>query len=362
MRTTKTAFGTNTERTTSVAELGSVVRLDLNNFNTSHLGFVFNEPLQLVEAPVTYPIVHYSPSILFPDSFQVFHNYLASIKTGNNVFTDVVVYPSHITSFSSRDFLEQSLTGTSAFDLQSITQMFELPFDLFDFIGIIKPAVRTDGEVVYSEVNAQKGMLRATILLSGVDLFREDELEKTSALFIQSKQTFSDFPLKILFVTGRDVEHKLLPDFQQSKNQSISFEVGTSGEIVSDRSSIDDWLGLCFLDHATGLFDTTNSNLSRQLESCSNSMINNMMQFEVLGDFIFPSIINTELESFSISFDSCNNFFGWLDSNLGSDCCSHETYDYIGLFKPYARMSSDYKRRYGKSSPLQATGYPCQIK
>jgi len=333
MQTTKATIGTRTKMPASMADLGSIVRLDPDNFNAFVDSFVFDKALQLIEAPVTNPIVHNLSSSLFPYTLEVFHHNLVSIKLGNNVFTDVVVNPSHITSFSSAHLPEKSFSGTSAFGLQFTTQIFEFPFNLLDFRTIIEPAVRCDSEVVYSEVNAQNSVLRATVQFSGINLFRECEDEEAFAFLIHPENTFIDFPSEVIFVADRDVKVELLPSLEKPENKLISFDIGTSREVVSDRGVLDYWLGFGFLDNSTGLSHTSDSYLRRQLESLSYGMVDSVMEFEVLGDFMLPRIINTELESFSVCFDSSDYLFSRVDSDFSTDGCSHEEYNVYGIYK-----------------------------
>src|SRR4030065_2050546 len=178
----KISRGTRTECSTFGTDLGSVVRLNPDNFNSFSFSFVLDETLQLIETPITNPIVHSLSSSLFSDTFEVFHDYLVSVEFGNNVFTDVMINPSHPTSFLSRDFAKQSLTGFCAFGLENRTQMFEFSFDLLDFGRIIKLAIRSDCQVVYSEVNAKNLILQVRTF--GSNLFRECEQKETSSLYI----------------------------------------------------------------------------------------------------------------------------------------------------------------------------------
>jgi len=336
MRTRKTTIGTRTKLTTSMTDLGSIVRFNSNNFNTIHYSFILDKTLQLVETPITNPIVHNLASMLFPDAFQVFHYNLVSIKVGNNVFAYTMVYMLHPTSFSSREFPKQSLAGTSAFTLKLGTQISEFPFDLFDFRRIIKPTVGSDSKVIYSEVNAQNTVLRTNVLLSDINFFRECEQEETSAFFIHPKKAFTNIPLKVIFVTSRNIQIELLPYLKQSQNKSISFDVSTSWEVVSNTCSIYGRLGFSLFDHTTGLSHTSDSYLRREFEFLSGCVVNSIMQFEVLSNFVFPSIIHTELESLSIGFDSGNYLFSWIDSNFGSYIRSHNNVENVSLFKCYA--------------------------
>ncbi len=336
----KTTFGTSTQLTASMADLGSIVRLNPNNFNTIHSSFVFDKALQLIETPVANPIVNPLSSSLFPNSFEVFYNNLISFKVGNNILTYAMIYPLHPTSFSSREISKQSLAGTSAFILKFGTQILELPFDLLDFSRIVKPTVGSDSKVIYSEVNAQNMVLRTNVLLSGSNLFRECEQEKTPSFFIHAKQTLLNTPTEIIRITSRNVQVELLPIFQQSYNECISFQVSTSWEVIPDGSSFNNWLCLGSLDHPTSLPHTSDCYLGRQFKSFPNSLVDFIMQFEVLSDFMLPSIINAELQGFSVSFDSPDYLRTGSNLNFGSDIRSHNNMVEEHLYKPYGYMSS----------------------
>jgi hypothetical protein len=329
----KTMFGTRTKLSTLGTDFGSVVRLNLIYNNPLSFSFILDKTLQLEETPITENPVELLSFSLFPDSFQIFHHNLISFELGNNALTGIVVNPSHPTSFSPRKLLEKPSAGTSAYGLKFATQVSELPFDLLDFSRIIKPTVRTDGKIVYSEVNAQNNVLRTVVLLSGSNLFRECEQEKTSAFLIHTQQAFVNIPIEIINVTGRNVEFELLPCLEQSQDQSIFFDIGTSWEVVSYRCSVDNWLGLGFLDHATSLTHTSHSYLSREFESLPDGVVDSIMQFEVLSNVMLPSIINAELQGFSVGFDSSNYFWSWIDSDFSSSNSSHLIGEYIGTYK-----------------------------
>ena len=333
MRTRKRTFGPRTKQTANMVDFGCHKWISILCDNTFSDSFVLDKALELVERPITNPIVHSFASVRFSYSFEVFHYNLVSVEFGNNVFTDVVVNPSHPTSFSSREFHKEPLARTSAYGLQFTTQMFEFPFNLFDFSRIIKPAVRTDSKVINSEVNAQNNVLRTNVLLSGSNLFGECEQEKASPFLIHSKQTFSNIPTEVFFVAGWDVKIELLPFFKQSQNQSVSFKICTSWEVVPNRCFFDYWFRFSFLDHTTCLPHTSDSNLGWKFEPFSDSMIYSIMEFKVLSNFMFPSIIDTELESFSVCFDSSNYLFSWIDSNFCSDISSHNSRNIDGIYK-----------------------------
>jgi len=344
MGTTKTTFGPRTKLPTSMADLGCVMRWDSDNFNTIHPSFVLDEALQLVETPVTNPIVHFLSSIPFSNPFEVFHHYFITFKVGHNVLTDVMIHPSHITSFTPTQLLEKPLTGACAFGLQFTTQVFEFPFDLLDLCRLIEPAVRTDSKVIYSEVNAQNNVLRTTVLLSGIELFRECEYKEAPAFLINPKQALLDIPTEIPFIAFRDTELELLPTFEQSQYKNIPLDVSTSWEIVSNICSFDYRFGFRFLDYLASLLNTSDSKLGWEFESFPNSMINSIMEFKILSDFMLPSIVHTELQGFSVSLGSTNYLFSSIDSDFRSHSCSHNNYKSSGVYKPFGGENQNEKQ------------------
>jgi len=322
MGTNKISTGTRTEQSASGADLARVVRLDLLNYDAFHVGFVGYEALQLIEAPVANPIVNSLSSVLFSYSFEVFQNNLSTIKVFDDVFADVMINPSHITSFSSANPSKKTLGGASAFTLELSSEILEFSLCLLHNTTIKEPCSACDCEVVYSEVNAQNDTLRATVLLNGINLFRESENEKASVLPINPENALADFPVKIIFVASRNFELELLPVLEQSQNQDITFEIGTPWEVVFDRSLLDDWLSLCLLNHSTSLTDAGNCELSRQ--RLPKMLIDKRMKLNIIPNAFFPSFINTELQSLSISLDSLDYFGSCGNLDFGTDGCSHK--------------------------------------
>lgn len=325
-------FGTRTQLSTTRTDLASVVRLDPNNFNSFSFSFVLDKTLQLIKTPVTNPIIHNPSSMLFPNTFEVFHHNLVSVKVGNNTFTYVMIVPSHKPLLSSRDFFKQSSRTSCAFGLEFTTQIFELPFNLLYFSTIIKPTVTTDGKIIYSEVNTQNNVLRTTVLLNGSNLFRECEQEETPAFFINPKQTFLNIPIEVFFVTSGNSEWNLYSSFDSSQTQNIVLERSTAREVISHTYSVDSWFRFSFLDHSTGLFDTSYSELALQ-SSLSQGFIDKRMEFNVIFNLSFPCLIDTELQSFSIDIEGFNYSWSRIDSNLCSYSCSHKDNEIVELFK-----------------------------
>ena len=332
---------TRTQTSTFGTDLGSVVRLNSNKFNSLSFSFVLDKTLQLEETPIANPIVHSLSSPLFPDTFQVFHYNLVSIKVGNNVFTDVVINPSHITCFSSAYLLEKTFGGNSAFALEFTTQELELPFCLFDFCRTKKPIIACDCKFVYPEVNTEN-KLRSVVY--SIDLFRECEQEESSALFINSQETFSwTAPTnKIFFVTIRNSDCSFLSAGQCFIDELVSFESCTSWEIVSDTCSFDDRFGFGFFNISARLAYTGNCQLRWQFEPQSKVFIDDIMQFDVIPYFMFPSSINAELQCFSIGRKSINYLRSSRNFDFSCYNTSHNTEEDVGIFKSFGNEETGF--------------------
>lgn len=324
--------GTRTQCSTFGTQLGSIMRCNSLDNNTYSFSFILDERLKLIETPVANPIIHSLSTSLLSDTFKVFHYNLVSIEIGNNVFTDIMVCPSHELVFPTTKLDEKSLSLSCAFGLKFTTQIFEFPFSLLDFSRIIKPAVRTDGEVIYSEVNAKNSIL--DIRTFGSNLFRECKQEITSTFFINPEQTFSYFPTEIVFITVRDTEWNLNSTFDGCNTQNIIFEGCRPREVISHGASVDNGFRLSFLDHSTRLFYASDCEL--RLQSVRpQCFINQRLKFDIVLDFVFPSCINTELQTFSIDVESFN-YLG-SSNNLNFSCCSdvHDIENTVDIYKTY---------------------------
>lgn len=329
MWTTETTMQTRTEMPTAMADLRRISRINSDDFNPFHLCFVLDKFLELTETPVVYPIVHPSASILFTDSLEIFHYNLVAFEFGNNVLADVMIDSSHPTSFSARKLLQKSLTGTSAFRLEFATQVFKFPLDLLNLRRIIEAIVGRDRKIIYSEVNA-KNRLRSTV--TSINLFGERKEEENPSFSVDTQKAFTDFPiLKVVFITIRDIKNKRLSDLKQTQDKNVPFEISISREVELNRSFMNDWFRFYFLDNSTSLFDTGNCKLGRQL--LSERFINKGVKFDIIFDFMFPRLIDTELQSFGISFDSSNNFRRCSDFDFSCDSTSHGIVDTESLFK-----------------------------
>ena len=320
MGTIKATRGTRTQFATPVANSGSKERIYFDNFNSLPFGFVFDKSLQLIERPVANPPVECSSSMLLPDSIQIFHHNLVSIKAGNNVLADIVVYPSHEPLLSARDFPKQSLGTLSAFGLKFAPQISKLSLNLLDFVRVEKLAVGSDCKIVYSEVNAKNFVLRS--IAQSIDFFGKREHKKTFLLPVDTKQTLINIPSEVLFVAFRNAEWNLDTTFDCGQTQNIVLERSGAREIVSHGASVYDWLGLGFLDHSAGLLDTSNSQLALQ-SNRTQMLIDERVQLDVIPNFVLPSDVNAELQSLFVNSESFNYFRSCWDFDFSCRNASH---------------------------------------
>ena len=333
--TGKATKGTGTQLPAFMADLGGVVRFNPIHANSFSFGFVLDKVLELMKTPIAqYPVK--SPALpLLPDVLKVFHNNFVSAEVGNNVFAYVVVYPCHKTSFSPRNLPEKPSGSESAFMLEFCSYELEPLFDLLDFGRIIKPAIRCDGKVVYSEVNAQNNVLRSVVLLSSSNLFREYKQEETSPSLVNAQEAFLDSPAKIVPVAVRNIKFELFSLVKRSDNKCVSFQIGTSWEVIPNRSPFDDGFCLGFFDHAAGLPHAGNCQLGWQFVTVPEYAVDFIVELNVIFNLMFPGIINRELQGFGVSFDSSDYLWSGINTNFSSNYASHMSCKTEPVFKLY---------------------------
>ena len=294
--------------------------IDLNYFNPFSDCLVSYEILQLEETPITQPVVHSFTLSQFSNPFKVLYNNGMSIKVIHYLLTDVMIAPSHKPFFSSRNLLEKLSAGTSAFTLKLGSQSFEFEFCSFDAIGAEKLLVRSNSNIIYSDINAKNSVLEVRAF--SIDIFGECEHEKASAFFINSQKAFINLPSEVFFVTIWDSERNFDSPFDCGNAQDVILHRDASGEIVSHRTSLNNWLSLSLLNNPTRLFDTGNSKLRGQT-SLSEGLIDERMELNIINYSSSPSLINAELQSFMVDFEGSNNLGSCFNLNPGCCSCFH---------------------------------------
>src|SRR3989338_4847642 len=336
MQTTETTFGTRTQRTTFMADTRGIHRIGCNNLNAFSFSFIFNEELQLSETPIANPPIEDYASSLFSYSFKVLHYNLVPDKIRHNLFTDVMVYPGHETSFSSRKLPKKSSGIVGAFGLKLLPDIFESAFSLLNTCGTKEFTSGSYNKVVDSKINAKNLVFKsAFIYFSG-----KYENEITSAFTVNLQQTLFNIPgSEIVSIAFRNVKDKTFTFVNSPNSEDIAVQISTAGKIIPDRTPVDDWLGFSTLNYSTSLFNACNRYLRWQQEVSSQVHINNMMEFKIVFYPHFPSSIYTELQSLRISLGSVNYFTGCRNLNLG--CCDglHQFKKSSFNYKPCASMS-----------------------
>jgi len=103
-------FGTGSFTGTHGAYFASMVWVNLDGFNSIQPSIVFNESLQLIEAPGVEPEVESLAFPCVPYSSKVFHDDCISCSAaGNNLLADIVVNQSLEALLPARDFLSNLL-------------------------------------------------------------------------------------------------------------------------------------------------------------------------------------------------------------------------------------------------------------
>ena len=328
---------TRTQPSTFGADLGSVVRLNLNKFNPFHLGFVLDKVLQLEKTPITNPIIHSSSEISFSNPLQVFHYDFVSTKSGNYFLANVMINPTHEPLLFPRNLLKQSSAGMSAFALEFTSQEFEFSFNLFNFGGLEKLFIGCNSEIINPQVHPKNLILQVRVYGA---FLRECKKKKASSFFINSQKAFSNLPTEIFFITIRNCKRNFNPTFDGGNTQNIIFERSTTREIISNRTEFNYWIGFCFLDNSTGLFDTGNSQLALQSHLLEFG-IDKRMKLNIISNLHSPSNINTMLKSFFIEISSVYNLLSWFNLYFSSYPDLHKkinNQDYLntseGIFPP----------------------------
>src|SRR3989344_1201516 len=248
----KKTFGTRAKISTLGAGLGSMEWIDLNYFNPFSDCLVSYEILQLEETPITQPVVHSFTLSQFSNPFKVLYNNGMSIKVIHYLLTDVMIAPSHKPFFSSRNLLEKLSAGTSAFTLKLGSQSLEFEFCSFDAIGAEKLLVRSNSNIIYSDINAKNSVLEVRAF--SIDIFGECEHEKASAFTINSQKAFINLPSEVFFVAIWDSERNFDSPFDCGNAQDVILHRDASGEIISHRTEFNNWLSLSLFNNPTGLF------------------------------------------------------------------------------------------------------------
>jgi len=306
-----------------------MVRIDINNSTSFSYSFVLNKALQLPKSPLMNPLVVSSSS---PNMCNILkYNNTSFVNSINNSSAYIMVLPSHKPIRPAREFFKLSLSGFRAFSLEFTYNPISLLTERLNFFSI-ESSVTCDSEIIYSDINTKNSVLEARAI--GINVFRECEQKETSAFFVYPQEAFSNFPSEILPITIWDGERNLNSAFDCSQTQNIVLHRSRTRKVISHTNFIDYWFTLSLLDHTTGLFDTSDSELALQSKT-SNLFVDKRMELDVVPNFFSPSSIDTELQSFRVDFKSLNYLFGCIDFDFSGCSCFHRDSEDVDLFKCY---------------------------
>ncbi len=294
----KTRMSGSIQTSTPITRLGSVFRIDINNPNSFSQSFVFDKLLHLEKCPLVNPFVVFSCS---SNSLQIFHNNnISTIQTFNNTLADVMITPSHKPFPSTREFSQLPLSRFCAFRLESRNKFIMLNPQLLNVLSI-EFIVGCDCEFINSQVHPKN----FTMLVRSYGAFSGECESEIIFFFRLSEQTFSNFPIKIFQSITRNFDRNFNSTINGGDAQNIIFKTETSRSIISDRNSIDNWIRLCFFNHSTRLFNTSDRKLRGQ-SHLPQILINKRMEFNIISNLHTPSSINTMLKSLFIQLNSFN--------------------------------------------------------
>ena len=301
---------------TPVTFFRGVSRINIDHFNSLSKCFIFDKVLELSESPLVNPFI---VSGGCPDVFQIFHNnHISFSQSRNNRPADIVIRPTHKPIPVSRKFFEFSSGCSGAFGLEFTNKPISFNSQGF-YILSIEFIVGSDSEFINSQVNSKN----PTMLVRIYGVFLGECKSEVMFFFGLSQKTFNNLPIfKIFQSIIRDFNRNFNFPINGRNTQNVILERETSRGIISNRSSFDKWLGLGFFKNPTSHFNTGSRKLSRK-SNFSKFRINKRVEFNIIFDSQFPTILNTILKSLFIEINSINyNFINFnFNRNASNQHC-----------------------------------------
>lgn len=294
---------------TSTTSLRSISWIDIDNSTTFPQSFVFDKTLELCESPFMNPFVIISTA---SNSRQILHNNnISLIQTVNDSLTDIMISPLHQPCPASTQLFKFSFGSSCAYTLEFTNENIMFDSLLLDFLSVEPPFI-CNSESIDSHVNAENSLcVRANDTNTG-----ECEQEESPVEFVNYQKALGNFPIvKVLNKTVRDGERNFNPSFNSREAENIIFHGCGARKVIADGRIINNRFGLGFFNHPTSLFNTSNCELGLKSEY-SQFLIDEWMEFNIISDFHFPSLVNAELQSCGIQFKSFNNFSFSFNLNL----------------------------------------------
>lgn len=334
MGTNKTTRITRTDLSTARASLRSHIWINQDKSLSNHFSFVSNHLLKLSERPVVNPpVCRFSFSVFssaFPDVSQVFHNKDISY-TIDYLFADIVIEPSHITFLSSREGFKPSLSRLCAFGLEFSSQ----PLKLFDFslMSFKELPFRSDCNVVYTQVNADRSNLRVTKVSR--DFLGNNDIEEPLS-FSFNQHSFLKFPIRIFKVIFRNVQRNINSFGVGGNSDRFIEHLERSQSLVKQKWSRFNNRFASFqlfrrLSNLKPFAKSLNSKLRFKIKLLSQPFVDMLMQFKFMFNVIMPSIITRKLNGFKIRVRKTFNMWQCFQRNF--HCDSHKDYKTQLIYK-----------------------------
>jgi len=334
MQTNKTGKVTGTETSAVGTGLGSQVRTDLNYIDASLQSLVFDETLQLEEAPTIKPSVKPLTHILIPALSYPFKvlQYDCVSTAADDLFADVMIDPTHVTILPTRDCFEQSLGRLGAFTLKSLPQILEL--HNLSLMPSEHSAITTDSEVVYSDINTD---LKSVRNLVDINVSGECDVQEHSVMLINGKQGSLWTPIKILPIISWNFDGNINPTINSGEPNLVGVE-GEGSLVKSQRQTLfkSRFASLVSFDRLEGLGSNTISiyhKLRRQVKLLSGFVIAEMMKAITIVSLGFKTSISDIRNSLAILFHSIKKQPVERDFELDCNNRLHRNYWVEQVFK-----------------------------
>ena len=338
-------FGTGSFTGTHGAYSASIVRVNLDDFNSIQPSLVFNESLQLIEAPGVEPEVESLAFPCVPYSSKVFHDdCISSIAAGYYCFADVVVNPSLEALLPARDFFKQPFGRPCAFGLKFGSQMLEIEHSIFDFVSREELFFGCDSNMVYPKVYADDFI--AGIRINNIVASSECNVYEHFILLVNGERSSLIFPVKVLPVIFWDFNWNVYSSIESCEPDFIEAESKCSFVEVNWHVFLESWHGpfICF-NGLEGLGSNSygiDDELTFKVEFFFSTIVNEMMQFVPVRDVVFESNISDVRNAFGIFFHGIEqDFVAW---NFQLYCnnrleMSHNSLQGFFPYKPCGHLS-----------------------
>jgi len=294
--------------------------IDIDNWYSQNFGFVFDEVLQLVEAPrvdyssLSAALNRYPSS----DALQVFKGYSSEsvFSLLNNPFADGVIDCSNESMLFSVSFLEEAFSGFCAFALEFAPDFLVSRSYSVEFFSCPPFSVTICCNISDSDVYADK-----ISCLEGFCLWGFYYGCKIECSVSENKVCLSSDSVHSCFLVVSDSDGNL--------QSSVKCEYGCFFEslpakdsLVVDHSPV--WLEGCFgfsVDFVgvCDFADCSNSHLCRKIEMFSYVIIDKVMELPVVKRLSLKSCFGDTVASFVEGFhcllESLELCFGWNKFN-----------------------------------------------